>query len=103
MSDIPRNLIIGLFEWDGSIEPTIILGTSREKVERAAVEALMYTDGTSPTPRLPFGDDDGWLDDNPYPDLDDAAAVSAWLEALADDDELRSSTEFNIWEDYTIA
>jgi len=72
----------GLIEWDGYRTPTIIIGTTYEAVERTAVQVIkdvcgdrIMDDGTIPH---------NFLDDNPYPNLNNAEAVADWLYTLRD-------------------
>lgn len=74
------DLVIGVIEWssESGQAPTVIAGETAELVRRRAVKVL--------APMVESGDfdqlEDGWLEQNPAPDLGDAAAVAAWLQEL---------------------
>ncbi len=94
---MPDGLLVGLFEWDGSREPVIIIGTDEDAIYKAAVPHCLYDDRGKL--RLGWGGerDDEWLAEHPVPDFNDAEACKAWMLALGDHDDHRASTEFNIW------
>lgn len=72
-------MIIGVIEWssDSGEDPCLFVGDSVEAVRRAVVEFLAPMAAES----INYIDHD-WMAEFPAPDLDDAAAVSEWLEAL---------------------
>ncbi len=75
MSDKP---VIGVIEWlSGSgVEPNVILGSTAEDVRARAAEFL-----ASMLEDIEYIDQ-AWIDANPLPELEDAAAVKGWLDAL---------------------
>lgn len=72
-------MMVGLIEWDGSYTPTVIIASSLETLNQAAVRIVRDTspeDGYSA---------DGFLTRHPYPDLKDTDAVTDWLVALREE------------------
>lgn len=74
--------VIGIVEWlsDSGTEPAVFLGDTTEQVRRAVVKYLapMVDNGSI---EYVGGE---WRAEHPAPDLDDAAAVTAWLSALGE-------------------
>lgn len=83
--------VIALIEWSSEScqEPVVILAGTPAGARRAAAE---YLKDYLPTGVWVSDIDDGegeidnidseWVEENPFPDLDDDAAVTTWLKAL---------------------
>mgnify|MGYP001613846322 CR=1 FL=1 len=81
-------MIIAILEWnsDKGVQPIVLVADDQASARRAAVQAI--------TPYLPsesnrandINDIDAeWVQDNPLPDLDDDASVTAWLDAFKEE------------------
>lgn len=71
-------LVVAVIEWASTRadEPTVFVADSVDGAQRAVAEFLSSGD-------VAIDDvDEAWHAANPAPDLDDASAVKAWLDAL---------------------
>jgi len=75
-----KSPVIGLIEFlsDSGAEPVVYVGDS---VEQVRAEVARYL--SSFIVNIEYIDEE-WIEENPTPDFDDAAAVAAWMEALRD-------------------
>lgn len=88
-------LIIGLLEFDGSMNPAVIVGGDLLAVAQEALRQVQFTreDG-----RVALAVEDyGWLEANPFPPTDDASAILAWFTELHDSDEIGDDFHLTIY------